>query len=68
MSLLSLFCRVFRDHFVLLWETKRERIVDGVLAGRTENGMMAYNELKDGKQGKPSLINGLLLQNCAYYK
>ncbi|KAJ6864066.1 hypothetical protein NC651_034789 [Populus alba x Populus x berolinensis] len=40
MSLLSLFCRVFRDQFVLLWDTKRERIVDGVLTGRTENGMM----------------------------
>lgn len=33
-------CRVFRDQFVLLWETERERIVDGALTGRTENGMM----------------------------
>ncbi|KAB5519102.1 hypothetical protein DKX38_023421 [Salix brachista] len=55
--------KAVKGSIVLLWETKGERIVDDVLTGRTENRMMGYNELRDGKQRKPSLTYGLLLQN-----
>ncbi|KAF9664436.1 hypothetical protein SADUNF_Sadunf16G0018700 [Salix dunnii] len=59
----QLICRVFRDQLFCYGRPKRERIVDDVLTGRTENRMMGYNELRDGKQRKSSLTYGLLLQN-----